>query len=296
MKEHYRDNLLKALAGLVVSVIMVFAGYFLNDILSRDRLSIEHVEFVPIYERFYPDSLRRFVAKGPSRLSLSHSQERVLQDGAYTKVDLDRLTSLMDTVKKEAKRDAEQAAELLSKLGSSENRKDVTEESQRFLTRVLGFAPRANPDQGKYTAEMANADLLTTKIEMETVMAMAEEVLGSLREFRFERTGEVQIAVTFLNTGSTDGLVRDGIEMVLSNLPDMRIPLRGEMITVPKKSMARGSYAVAEWAAPEQAVRTLKQLVKDKQSVTASLTAKDIRTSPIRSGSFSLPVADVDME
>jgi hypothetical protein len=38
----------------VVSVVMVFVGYKLNDLLSRDRLSVEYVQFKPQTESLPP--------------------------------------------------------------------------------------------------------------------------------------------------------------------------------------------------------------------------------------------------
>jgi len=43
MKDRLRDIII----GILTSTVMIFIGYNLNDYLAKERISIEHVEFLP---------------------------------------------------------------------------------------------------------------------------------------------------------------------------------------------------------------------------------------------------------
>ena len=125
-----------------------------------------------------------------------------------------------------------------------------------------------------------------------------ESVLDAASSLGTIRTGEIELVVTFLNSGDTDGIVRPegtiNIEGIGDSLvlglawPDSPFPaqtpfagiysrLAPTSVTVSKRSLQTAMFHVIESRSPEEAMNDLEKRVLKDDTLSFKLQFEDIR-------------------
>jgi hypothetical protein len=129
-------------------------------------------------------------------------------------------------------------------------------------------------------------------------------ILSILKIFKPERTGLLKIKLTLLNSGDTDGLVKEGGELhvgnpndplniIEKNTPDNiygTFYVQDQFQSVLKRSMVQKIFIVNESKTAQGAINEFKTMVKQGLATPIRITLYDIRDDPIRSRDSQLPV------
>jgi hypothetical protein len=114
----------------------------------------------------------------------------------------------------------------------------------------------------------------------------------------------VKIKLTLLNSGDTDGLIKqhgklnfttqtDSLPIIESKETDNLYGIsyvQDQFQSVPKRSMVQRNFILHESKAGPELINHFKNLVKKGSPVPITITVYDIRDDPIHSKNFSLPI------
>ena len=288
--------------GLLVFILSTPLGYMLNSFLSRDRLSIENVELIPVKTRIRFDRAR-----------LAEINDFVGMNGYNSGFVFMNLNEILDE---------QQKSMLLNQLLTKEA---STEVGLRNLEKSLELAekyPVEAPIEGLFSQLPTNSypypyfgndvkemtiDRFKTELQnnidrhanhLENVKSFIE----SLQAFEGKKTGDFELIVTVLNAGDTDSLVKYEGEICLSKCeskialklkedePNKALPyhlgppeqLSSTSTSVSKRSMLELKFKVDAGNSGKTALSEIGSKIINDDEFKYSLTLFDFRKDKIQ--------------
>lgn len=161
----------------------------------------------------------------------------------------------------------------------------------------MAQTPKASPSTQISDAESPSLRtfLSKKKEEMKECVSNATEIIRDIQNAKREKTGEVDIMVTLLNSGNTDGLIRSDGKIVISGIDepldiiyqdDPKGGLQGldytpAAIGIEKRSMISVTFSLDDSTTSPAALKTLRESVKNRARIEFSVELKDFRDQTI---------------
>jgi hypothetical protein len=309
-----RETLIGGVIALLISPVTIFIGYQLNDYLSKDKITIEHVELVARRPSIqFPFKLLRELNSEPidsifqtymhnysyisdkdkkALFSINYMSLRFIEKG-INKAMHSILTAVLKGFIEYLSDIEESDIELIENLENYEEGKPIediikgTEFERAFLLK------KYETNEEEIEAELNNTLKLLRKrsLLLPKARKIAQDVL-SLIDYVPKRTGSLMIKITLLNSGNTDGLLRDSGELKLEN-HRINIPIKtNKIVVVKRRSVAYLTFQIDEGEAKTKQLRELKELVKLKSDSPIFIELENIREDKIRSKTYTLPITD----
>lgn len=301
MKQRIREILIGGLFVLLSSPITIFIGYQLNNYLARDKITIEHVDLLaetkkmPFLEKEFrqlleSDSFDRYLW-----LSVGYGSGTVFR--VRRDLDKEEVKSACGTLEgflvyaADREPRLKKYVERLENYNAGDNIDDLVvwtgPDVCYYITR---FAQ--NPQQTiielRETFRLEILGLGLTKKLVNVILLM-------LRSFQPKRTGGLQIKLGLLNSGNTDGLIRqDGILELVNEqkwIPITEVGDIGQLPKVEKRSMAQMTFKMNEAKASQDDIKLIKNLLLHNISSPIVVEVYDIRNRPIRAKGYTLPIS-----
>jgi hypothetical protein len=128
------------------------------------------------------------------------------------------------------------------------------------------------------------------------------DILTALEGFKLERTGKVEIKITLLNSGDTDGLVIQDGNLFIGNREEaiyitekkrardenIIIDIPEQFQSIYKRSMVKKIFIIDENGTPSGILGIFKDMIIKGDRSPLKVRLEDIRDSPIYSNSFYL--------
>jgi len=286
--------------GILTSTMMIFIGYGLNDYLSRDRISIESVEFEPEMSELTYRTTTPFQRLMQNRvflgwLGFSKSKD---EGAVFDQEHKDGLSAY----------EARQVAVILKQFLEFEDKS--LGDLKKIDANMMSTPSKVNEDalikQAKSlflfeSTEYYPNDLKTWSKNIsarikasEEAKDLAHDILSYVQNFKSIRTGGLWIHITFLNSGNTDGLIRSEGNLELEGRPE-HIPIildddKGPAIG--KRSIVALYFRCDEANAVSAQLQTFRALIQQGGNLSGSVTVNDFRRSLIHSGKFAFPVIE----
>lgn len=315
------DFLRTTLVGLLTSIVLIIVGYKLNDWMSRDRLTIEYIQFKPQSQSLQskPETageLQRnpeFAQWGgaspfsPCTSVLSDQVSRSWNAPAIKQMTLclnsfsDHLAQIIPALEQARTSAAGSTGDLSHLLAS------VQPDLSADAINRISHATTPREQSGAVMQEIKTA----IAIDMQA-KDLSSQLLGYLKTYKAERTGELEVWVTVLNGGDTDGLIRPEAALSLSdsNLQPLSIKLApsDQFLSSPQEGITSSARSIPKRSSTTLVFRLTPQeldrdtrghVVKDIRgmaNLAGSVVLKDIRNSPISSKQFAFPADDDDQK
>jgi len=289
--------------GLLVSTIMIFIGYKLNDYFARERVSIEYVEFLPEmnYLPYKADMFSRLIENRQFRYWLSRAPI-VRYDlfmgppNFFTPSQVKTLISVMEEFVQFVREDSGASKKLKATL---KNVQSQQQDISTLIEEANSVFPESDLDYlyGREAEDVMNwidRELKRRIPSNEKAKELAKLIFDDLKRFESTRTGGLDILVIFLNSGNTDGLAKPDGVLELVDRPEL-IPItlyEGTATRIEKRSMIEVRFRINEGEASPDQLKNLKELVKKKSSISGVIEVKDFHNKTIRSRPFPFPVSD----
>jgi hypothetical protein len=307
-------SIIGALVTLLFIPVTNFLGYTVTGYLSKDLITIEQVDLFPETNRLpLPhEELRRLLETVNFRvylLIIGETQYNTLSPRLYY---LDEEQSTGRRLREELHE--EEVKEIVNLIKGFINfNDDLDIQVKGYIKRLQEYKEGDHIDDiiaWAQTAErMISTAVITDNIQvipyLQTFLRTASitipvarkralELLNVLQEFQPKRTGMLQIRITLLNSGDTDGLIRQEGQLILVN-EGRKIPIRitstSKVSKIEKKSMSQVMFKPNEGKATQDDVRLLKGLLLQGYSSQVRIEVNDIRDKPIHSKIHTLPVS-----
>ena len=247
-------------ASVISSLVCGVAGYYLHSLLSRDRILIEDVGLLA-RKQALAFNLKDFIT-----IDECTSNTRI---GRYTSLPVSYRSGTV-----------------------AEGHEEEMVEFLHHVQLLFGlFVERFQADPS-----WDEEDQLFAKECMETV----DRAVNAASNWGALKTGELELLVTFLNTGDTDGLIRvkgavdvEGIQEDLSlrlaqdyqALPPSAVGERSSSsiaaVPVKKRSIEMVRFVVSRSTSPSAAYKNLENRVKRGQTISYTVIFHDIRGSKV---------------
>ncbi len=307
-KSKAREALIGGLVAIALSPVGIVVGYLLNDYLAREKLLIAYVELTPLTDAFtVNDEIRGFFGRSrrfenfKRHMSLRYDSPLVnaLEDGqAIRGEDRDAVIHQLSQLVAYCK---EGQSALLDLEAHIEAGNDLSSFSPELGRVALGdaafFLPPLGDDSAR--AEATTAIMLLRRDSLET-MAQAARLKVSLEFYTPRRTGQLEVLVTIVNQGNTDGLVRGNAELQLDTgqiVPlvaftesfDANRTLPVVMHPVPKRSVSNLFFYLDTARSAPGSHEALTRALDSFAEVPVFVRLRDTRDEPIESDLYTLP-------
>jgi hypothetical protein len=299
MKGKVRDIII----GILTGTVMIFIGYNLNDYLAKERISIEHVEFVPemkmlsVKPKFFSPVInsQRF-SMWLSFLQTGAVQKLfyTFQKDAYSPSEVNILVTAIKEFIKYLDKDFQDSRILERKLKKYKINDDldaIAEEARLIF--LYDFFYYGEPEK---IINNIKQNLNKRISGYEYNKKCATILLNYLTNFQALRTGGIDITIIFLNSGNTDGLIMpEGTLELVGDGRKERMPIalkESKVMKIEKRSMMEVSFIVDEGKAVHNELDNFKELIKKGFPISGVIEIKDFRTDVIRSKTYSFPVGN----
>lgn len=299
MKDKVRDIII----GILTGTVMIFIGYNLNDYLAKERISIEHVEFLPEMNMLSrdPKIFSQLINSPQFNSWLIFLQTSAVQNlfftpkkETYSPSEVNILITSTKEFIKFLHKDTEACRILEKKLKNYEINSDlkvIVEEA-----RLIFFYDSFYDDEPENTINNIKKQLGRRISDNEYIKNHANNLLTYLTNFQAIRTGGIDIIIIFLNSGNTDGLIMpEGTLELVGEGRKERMPIalkESKVVKIEKRSMMEVSFVVDEGKAVQDELNNFKELVKKGFPISGVIEVKDFRTDVIRSKTYSFPVSN----
>ncbi|ETX11405.1 hypothetical protein MUS1_11025 [Marinomonas ushuaiensis DSM 15871] len=299
--------------GVLVFIISAPFGYITNSYLSRDKVTIENLEIIPVSSKF-------IINKG----ELSKIKNFRYSDN-YT--NNFRFQNLPDEL------NSYQVSWLERNLMDNKIDAEIYLKDIRFSLNVVNSMPEGSKGQEIFSS--IDSSIITPSIYVEPKEVSKLDVMNSLRnkisaieshlndivvlmrkisEFNEVRTGAFNIVATLLNSGDTDGLVKYKGLISIKNYGD-QIPVeikrdqikpeffgyfggldnfssKSKSTSISKRSMVELIFSISDENYNDKLVQEVRELVKTKRPLDINLSLTDFRNEKITSEYYKLYATD----
>ena len=311
------DGTTAVLVSIVISLASLFLGYHLNSYLARDKISIEDVTLLARKEQLVLATLR-FIMRCQNTQGLGFPIDSFgLLDDRVQATVAGGSTGTPIT------RGSEEAVEtrLYEYRRNADIQLTLLEENHEYLSDVRDTeiaAPEISPvlrgrlirggllDDGSLASQQVDVDRARGYIadQIKEMKSCRDAIMGGIKEIsdwrrNAQKTGDVDILVTLLNSGDTDGLIRSEGELtiidstVIVNLeeeyetsttfaPRRPAPYPPASITVERRSMKTALFSVNQGSSVPDAVKDLTARVRAGNPLTYTVVLQDIRGNSIK--------------
>lgn len=299
MKAKTRDRLLQGSVGLIISVIMAFIGYRLNSYLAREILSIEYVVIVPLLRplelpRKDWQNLLRTESFSFHLYGLPTSEQELISDRLPAMIPYEDETETIANILQEFQEEQRAILQRVTSFFDKFDELDV-DDVDDFVTfmhvRNLRMdVPYPLTLSNKVAIKAPTARLRSV---LELTIRTLDLLLKEVRAYEPKRTG-IEIQLTVLNSGNTDGVVRPDAELILKHNTNVRIPLYCEAAQViPKHSMATLSFWINKAELSEPQANEIYYRIEQGEAAPIRIELKDVRGAVITvRPALTLPVGE----
>ena len=281
-------RIIEAVFAVIIALVSGFGGYKLNDYLSRDNISIQRVYVIADTTKLsYPSKAmmdlyynsryqiyslyRAGVASGLIAPSLYRdSERRFLQNEQIAEI-----TTVLDNFSKfneelQVKENA--VVQRLENYKSGDSIADIIPSLRNSRLSVTHIPTNNDAEKVKVMLDILKGE----KGDAESANQHVANILHILKSFKPERTGMVKIKVILLNSGDTDGLIKehgklnfttqnDSLPIIEDNEPVNLYGIsyvRGQSDSVPKRAMIQKVFIIHESKAGKESMDYFQNLVK----------------------------------
>ncbi len=286
MNTKTRDRLLQGTVGLIVAVIMVFVGYYLNSHLAREILSIEYVEIKTYLE---PLELPR-----EQWQELMRNESFMFHLTGLSTVELDLL---QDQMPKIIPYDNEHDIVARILQGFLDEQRTILQHITSFFDKFDALTVKDVDDfvtfmhihnlrlEVPYPLTLSNKMALkkptnSLRKTIEPLIRTVELLMAEVQKYQPKRTGLIEIDLTLLNSGNTDGLVRPDAKLVLKP-NNISIPLSGEIAQIPKHSMVTLSFWINEEKLTAEKDLQIRSPIINGEAIPINIELEDVRGKKI---------------
>jgi hypothetical protein len=304
-----------AITTVIFTPITLFLAYKLNDYWSKDKISIARVDLVPETTKLFYPSNKIMELEQNSRfknyLTSRGSSIYQFNPGFYnnqlrkflTKKDINEIRIVLEDFSKfdeELKVREDTAIQQLKNYSKGSNILNIfsTINHPRLIYRQL---------VGENDEEVAKRLLDFLKNDQSSIEAANQykiDILKTLEDFKPERIGRVEIKTTLLNSGDTDGLVKQDGKLYIGDRKEpiyitekkrrddenSIIDIPEQFQSVPKRSMVQKVYIINESGTASGILNVFKDMIIKGDRSSFKIVLDDIRDDPIHSDSFHLPI------
>jgi hypothetical protein len=321
------SNFTKIMVAVLTVIVTVPTTYFINEYLSRDHISIETIEIKPIMRGFslsddlmYQTSADYGNVRSEFHIWLDQQPQKVQdifreRQTYFDDDDFENFSAAVtrfltwldkrigDTVEFQSRWERRPKRPLDTSERSTSRRSSTQPSAEEMyfdfmrkdFPRLLKVAKalRIIVDDdiiNDETLSESAADRLKRLQESKTIFS---ELKSNANSFKKERTGDVNIHVTFVNLGNTDGIITSHGWLLLDS--GERLPMKewdGNDLKVEKRSALAASWTLDNDKASRKEEDYFFQLMKHYADKTATLELIDFRGRVIRSAATKLPIGD----
>ena len=297
MKGKIRDIII----GILTGTLMIFIGYSLNDYLAKERISIEHVEFLPEKNRLSrnPEIFSHLMNSDQYSNWLINLQTRTVQKLIYSRdkenYSPSEVNILIASTKEFIKfliEDSKACRKLeqnIKNYNPDSDLKPIVEEARSIFFYFYFYE-----DDPQKNLKNIKGQLQRRLSDNEFIKVHANNLLTYLINYKASRTGGIDITIIFLNSGNTDGLIMpEGTLVLVGEGRKERMPIalkESKVMKIAKRSMMEVSFVVDEGKAVQDELNNFKELVKKGFPISGVIEIKDFRTDLIRSKTYGFPV------
>jgi hypothetical protein len=304
MSESLRNSML----ALVVSIVMVIVGYKLNDFMSRDRLTVEYVQFKPQTASLPPKAEQANELSRNSQF-LQWCGSSPFSDCSYVFGDklgttwdapvIARMKLYLHAFSDHVNQELEQLRQASSTLSQQMKPEDLDGLIALVQPHLAPDAPATisrsatQEDRRRSLAEALNSAMQSDK----EAAKLSQQILEYIQSYKAERTGELEIWVTVLNSGDTDGLIRPEASLALNDgTPKQPIKLisanrfspvmqaqdfPSSAVSIPKRSATTLVFKLIPKILSDPPRSQIINDIKKKSDLQGTLELLDIRNSPV---------------
>jgi hypothetical protein len=314
IKEGFPTVITAAITAVIITPITVYLTYGLNDYLSKDKISIERVDLIPHTTKpLYPskeimvlDQNLRFknylASRGSTVYQFNPGFYRNPLRQYLNRKDIDEIITVLNDFSKfdeELKIREDAAIQKLENYNRGDNIYGII--SSLRHPHVI-YAPIVGENDAEVVKSLLEL-LRNSRNYIESAHQYTSNILNILEGFKPERTGMVEIEIILLNSGDTDGLVKQEGKLYINNrIKDPiyiteksrrnneynLLDIPEQIRSIPKRSMVQKIFTIDVSGTPSGILNTFKNMVIDGDRTPYKVTLDDIRDVPIHSNPFYL--------
>ena len=302
--------LLVGILGVILTIMSGSGGYLLNNYLSRDDIEIEHVDLIEKNGRYKKgiDDFSQLVRCASSDLfsldslgtissffdisgEISLNKEEDLERFLFRhKLGWQNLVSEIEHLEQAESDLSDMPIFLLMRLNIPISY--IDQASKTSTSTQIADVKSLSPDE----TFSIQTFLSKKRGEMERCVSKVTEMMMDIQNAKREKTGEIDIMVTLSNSGNTDGLIRSNGKMIVSGIEypldiiyrnDPENDMQGlrytlAAIRIEKRSMVSVTFSLDDSAIPPAALKTLREIVKNRARIEFSVELRDFRDRTIK--------------
>ncbi len=293
-KTKAREALIGGIVAVILSPIGLYIGYQFNEYVTKDRISIQHIEIVadgtwlPFPSQtvrllnkstdVWQDYLHQYSGLTPKQIDVFFKGRDLSKDDI--KMALETLRGFVKHVDQMTAR-LSNYIDRLSKYSSGDTINDILKTdpdyAQMFALEGDAFIPKL---RDSFRAQNAAIPL---------IKGLAQETIDILLGFKPQRTGDIILNLSLLNSGKTDGLLNGCGVLELIN-EHLRIPITSPITKVERGSAITIVYNIDKVRASTGQLDQLHHLIQKFSSSPYRITLYKTDGSTVTSDALTLPV------